>query len=166
MANSVQTSAGQSKHRIGTLAIALFVLCALVADLIGLIPLAKDLTGTIFWGISSFILWRKGLGMFNGRKLAAMAMSWVAGLIPIIQELPIEITVGIIAVIIISRIEEKTSVSVIKPMSGGKSLSSAGQVLNSGGRREPVPEIEDTQTRNPDLKPLNIDGVRQPAQQR
>ena len=149
-------------------AIMLFVAFAILADVIGLIPFAKDFTATIFWGISSFILWKKGLGMFNGKKLGAMAFSWIAGLIPIIQELPIEITGGIIAVIWLSRIEERTGVSLLKPLEGGVNrIPPARSFLNNGGRRESLPSPEDMdikRLRNQDTQPLVVDGVRRPSQ--
>ncbi len=107
------------KHKIGMVAIVLLVVFAIVCDLIGLIPIAKDFTATIFWGIASFFFWTRGMGLFNGRKLATMAISWVSGMIPLVQEIPVELLAGIIAIIIITRVEEKTGVSLIDPMKKG-----------------------------------------------
>ena len=135
------------KHRIGTIAVFIFVGCALIADLIGLIPFAKDFTATIFWGVSMYALHKKGVSAFNGSKLGAMVISWAAGMIPVIQELPIEITAGIVAIIFISRLEERTG------------LKTRGS-LNSGGRREPEQDPESR--RNQNFRPAVLDGVRAP----
>jgi hypothetical protein len=101
--------------------------------------LQKILRPHCFGYFSALYGWTKGLGLFNGRKLAAMAISWVASLIPVVQELPIEVTAGIIAIILITRIEDKAGVSVIKPLSQGKQIGSAKTMLNFNGRREPRP---------------------------
>jgi hypothetical protein len=151
-------ASGTAKHRIGIVAIILFIVFALIADLIGLIPFAKDFTGTIFWGITSFILWKKGLGIFNGKRLATMATSWLAGAIPVIQEFPIEITVGIVAIIIMSYAEEKTGLSLMKPGYAGKKIPGAREVLNSGGRREPQSGAGHIAP-----PPLNGEGMRLPG---
>ncbi len=99
--------------------IVILVISAFIADLIGLIPFAKDFTASIFWVVVSAYFWIKGMGIFNGRKLAAMAISWIASIIPFIQEIPLEIVAGIVAIIIITRIEDKTGISVTKPLTKG-----------------------------------------------
>ncbi len=144
--------AQKPKYRIGIVAIVVLVAIAFIADLIGLIPLAKDITASVFWIGAGIYFWIKGMGIFNGKKLAAVAISWIASLIPVIQELPIEVTAGIIAVILITRVEDKTGVSVLKPLSEGKQIASARTMLNHNGRREPIPRQQ-----------LNEkDGVREP----
>jgi pheromone shutdown protein TraB len=82
------------KHRIGWFAIFILVFLALVCDLLGLIPFVKDVLGTIFWICASIYFWMIGMGIFNGRKLAVMMVSWVASLIPVIQEIPFELVLG------------------------------------------------------------------------
>ena len=156
-----------TKHRIGTIAIILFIVAALICDLIGLIPFAKDFTATIFWAISSFVLWRKGLEIFNGRKVAVMAISWVSSMIPVIQELPIELTAGIIAIIIITRAEEKTGVNVLSSMNkgvmpaplnaGGARLPPSQAPLNANDQRLPNGGITPTKTRMVDINPPEQD---------
>lgn len=131
--------AQKPKYRIGVVAIVILVAIAFIADIIGLIPLAKDITASVFWIGTGVYFWMKGMGIFNGKKLAAVAISWIASLIPVIQELPIEITAGIIAVILITRVEDKTGISVLKPLSEGKQIASAKTMLNFNGRREPPP---------------------------
>lgn len=138
----------KNKHRIGSVAIVLFVCFAVVCDIIGLIPFAKDFTATIFWVISGFVLWKKGLGLLNYKKLATIAISWASSMIPFIQELPIELTAGIVAIIIISRAEEKTGAKLLGEMGQSK----MPKPLNQGGVRVPT---------GPN-NPANIDGVRAP----
>ena len=152
------------KHRIGMLAIVVFVVAAIICDLIGLIPFAKNATATVFWGISSFAMWKMGLGIFNGRKVAIMAVSWVSSMIPFIQEIPIEITAGIIAIIIVSRIEEKTGISALSLMNkgimpgplnarGSRLPASPKLPLNEGGQRQPNGGLTSTKTQMMDIKP-------------
>ncbi len=91
---------------------------ATVGDLISLIPGGGDIVSPIFWGLMALYFWKKGMGLFNGRRFAAAAISFVAELIPAVQELPL-LLAGIIAVLFIIRIEDKTGKSIIKPLSKG-----------------------------------------------
>lgn len=152
----------KKKWRIGNLAIVAFVICALVVDIVGLIPIVKDVAEFIFWGIAGYALWKMGHPFINYRTLAPEAIAFVMGLIPGLQELP-ENLAGIIAIIILSRLEDKTGISIIKPMSGGGILPAAKDMLNSEGRREPQKDETGTGRRNANTQPLNIDGVRKPG---
>ena len=134
------------KHRIGGWAIFVLIAISVTLDIIGLIPVAKSILGTIYWIGTSIYLWKAGLGILNGRKLAAMLISWGAGFTPVIQELPIELTAGIIAIILMTRAEEKTGIS-LNPMSSGK----LGPKVNVAGTRMP-----------PQQAPLNQEGIRPP----
>ncbi len=80
---------------------------ALICDILGLIPFVKDVLGTIFWICASIYFWMIGMGLFNGRKLAVVAISWISSMIPVIQEVPLELVAGIIVIIVITRVEEK-----------------------------------------------------------
>jgi hypothetical protein len=131
-------------HKIGTFSIFILVGGAVLADLVGLIPLFKDITDPIFWILASIYMWHLGLGLLNGRKLAITAVSFVAGMIPVIQEFP-ELTAGIVAIIIVTRLEEKADISSMSPLSKGElagaktALAGAqqAQALNQDGRRNP-----------------------------
>jgi hypothetical protein len=129
------------------------IFLAFAADLVGMIPFVQNFTATIFWLCAGIYFYLKGMGILNGKKLAAIAISWVASMIPILQSLPIEVTAGIIAVIFITRVEDKTGVSVLKPMSQGKAVPGL-HTLNLNGRREP-----------PQKTPLNQSETRQPQLQ-
>ncbi len=94
------------------------MIAATVGDLISLIPLAGDIVSPIFWTIVGLYFYTKGMGFFNGRRLAVAAVSFVAEMIPAIQELPF-LLAGIIAVLFMIRVEDKTGLSLVKPMTKG-----------------------------------------------
>lgn len=94
------------------------VIFALLFDAISLIPLLANITGIIFWVIVGIYLWMKGLGILNGRRLAVTAVSFVAEMIPGVQALPM-LLAGTIALLFIIRAEDKTGLSLVKPMSKG-----------------------------------------------
>lgn len=91
---------------------------ATVCDLLSLIPLVGDIVSPIFWGIMAAYFWTKGMGFLNGRRFAVAAVSFVAEMIPAVQELPF-ILAGAIAVLFMIRVEDKTGISLVKPMSKG-----------------------------------------------
>lgn len=91
---------------------------ATICDFFSLIPLVGDAVAPIFWVIVGIYFWSKGMGILNGRKLAVTAISFVAEMIPWVQELPM-LLAGITAMLFIIRIEDKTGKSLIKPMSKG-----------------------------------------------
>jgi len=141
-------------NRISNLVCVALVAIALVCDLIGLIPFAKDFIGPLFWIGVSFYLWTKGMGMFNSwPKVAAMGLDLIASMIPAIQELP-ELTLGIVVIIILIRFEDKTGMSLVKPLQGKITAGNAVGSLSSGGTRLPPPK-----------QPLNSGGVRSPQEQ-
>ncbi|HEY9583862.1 MAG TPA: hypothetical protein VJI66_02790 [Candidatus Paceibacterota bacterium] len=125
-------------YRIGALAIVLLVALAGIFDLLSLIPFVGDIVGPIFWIIASIYFWKAGLGLVNGKRLATAAISLIAELIPAVQELPM-ILAGIVAIIIMTRIEDKTGIS-----------------LNPLSKKPGV-----TPPRN-QRRPANVDGVRLP----
>ncbi len=146
--------------RIGTGAATLLILAAIIFDLLTLIPFVGDFVGLPFWICVSIYLYRKGCGFVNTGRLAVEALDIIAKAIPAIQEFP-ELTAGMIVVILLIRLEDKTGMSVIKPMAQGRSP------LNQGGVRSPqAPQdsIEEpvNPSRNQNTRPLNIDGVRHP----
>jgi hypothetical protein len=99
------------KYRLANVAILGIMSLAGLADLITFIPIAGDIIGPIFWVGASVYFWKSGLGMINPRRLAASLLSFVAELIPIVQEFP-TIIVGTAAIIIMSRIEDRTGLSL------------------------------------------------------
>lgn len=134
----------KKKHRMGVGALILLTIIAIICDTIGLIPGVEDIAGTIFWGIAAIYFWASGMGVFNGRRLATMLVSWIIGLIPILQWLP-QLSVGIIAIFLMLRAEEKTGLP-ISSVAGGKITNTS-----SGPTRLPNKTA-----------PLNQDGIRMP----
>lgn len=99
------------EHKISTLAGIILVFLAILADILSLVPLAGTIVGPIFWLVVGLYFWNIGMGVINGKRLATGAISIVAEIIPVIQSLP-TITVAVIVIIIMTRIEEKTGISV------------------------------------------------------
>lgn len=99
------------EHKIANLSALILTFGAALADLASLIPFVGTVVGPIFWIAVSIYFWTIGMGIISGRRLATGLISAVAELIPGVQALP-TITVGIIAVILMTRIEEKTGISV------------------------------------------------------
>lgn len=87
------------------------IFLAFVADVLTLIPLAGDFVGWIFWAIMAIIFWKLGLGLVNWRRFVPALISTVAELFPAVQELP-TIIAGMVAILILSRIEDKTGLKV------------------------------------------------------
>lgn len=146
--------------------IAILIAVAAFADLITLIPIAGDFVGPVYWICVSILLYMKGFGIFNARRFITSAVSTVAEIIPVVQELPM-LLVGTIVLIIFSRIEDKTGMNIMpgKKKGAGDAASGAIEAANMyrDGQREPGQEYdEEGEYRNSNLKPLNNDGVRQP----
>jgi len=89
----------------------ILILLAGLADLLTLIPFVGDVVGPLFWVLASIYFWKAGLGLVNGRRLATTVVSTVIELIPAAQAFP-AILAGIIAVIVMVRIEDRTGISL------------------------------------------------------
>jgi hypothetical protein len=104
------------RNRIGWISGSILVFLALCADLIGLIPLMESFSATIFWLVAGVILWMCGCGLLNWKRLVTAGTSLAIGWVPAIQSLP-QITLGILVIIIIVKMEDKTGKSFIKQLS-------------------------------------------------
>lgn len=125
------------EHRITNTAAVILVVLAIICDIIGLIPFVESFIAVLYWIGAGIYMWLRGMGIFNGKLLASESISLASSIIPAIQALP-GITVGIIAVIIISRAEEKTGISVSAIRSGkGIRLPPPKIPLNNNGTRAP-----------------------------
>lgn len=136
------------KKRIGNVAAVFLVGTAVIVDLATLIPFVGDFAGPIFWGLASLYFWKAGMGLLNGKRLAATGASIVIEIIPFVQWVP-SITLGILAIIAMSRVEDKTGIS-LSPLTKGKAL-------NSNGVRAPSIDM------GAKPPPVNVDGVRGPT---
>ncbi|MEN9582655.1 MAG: hypothetical protein RL641_609 [Candidatus Parcubacteria bacterium] len=103
-----------------------------LVDLVGLIPVTEDFTIWIFWGVVSFILSKKGVSMFDGKKLATMSVDIVIGLVPVFQALP-EVTLGMAAVLAMIYAEDKSGIKIPGIEAKGKDKIP----LNQGDTRPP-----------------------------
>lgn len=134
--------------RIGNGMAAVILATAIVFDLGTLIPFVGDFVAPIFFIGLSLYLWKAKCGFLNAGRLASQIVSFVCEMFPGLQELP-TIVLSAALIIILVRLEEKTGISIMKPMSQGQNP------LNGGGIRPPSAGPTN-------LVPLNRDGVRQP----
>jgi hypothetical protein len=104
-------SKGKTQYRIGLGASTILLFAATIADLVTLIPIAGDIIGPLFWIITSIYFWKAGLGFLNGKRLALSTASMIVELVPGFQALP-AILAGITAILIMTRAEDKTGVSI------------------------------------------------------
>lgn len=141
---------GETKYRLKGFSIAVLLVAAIFADLLTIIPLVGDFVGPVYWVCVSIFLYFKGFGILNARRFATSAISMVAEMIPAIQAFPL-IIAGTIAVIIFSRIEDKTGLKARLP--------DGQQPLNISGVRLPQTDSGNTS------QPLNANGVRQPGRE-
>jgi hypothetical protein len=133
----------EKKPKLSTTASVVLVVLAGIADLLSLIPAVGILVGPVFWLCAGAYFWIAGLGFVNGRRLVTGGISTVAEIIPGIQAIP-TILVGVIAIIAMEKIQEKTGINVTS-VAGGKNP------LVSSGSRMPNP-----------IKPANQAGIRAP----
>ncbi len=98
-------------HKIGTITAFILIFVAILVDLLSLIPLLGSILGPGFWICINIYFWYVGLGIVNARRLASGIISTLIELIPILQWLP-SVTLGMILVIIMIRLEEKTGISL------------------------------------------------------
>lgn len=107
------------------------------------IPFVGSAIGAIFWFVSGLYLWTKGVGLFGGKKIAVTAISFIAELVPIVQALPM-LTAGIIGVLLVIRIEDKTGMSIVKPMKAGVTLPRYKRVPLNGQKGLRLPNKQNT----------------------
>ncbi len=98
----------KKKYRIGGFAIVILLILTLIADFVSIIPFLGD----IFWVFMSYYLFKTGHGLLNMRNLAPTIMSFITESVPFLSSLP-SIIAATIVIIIFSRIEDKTGLSVV-----------------------------------------------------
>lgn len=109
----------KKSYRIEIFPAIVLSLIAFSCDLLALIPFVGDIVGPTFWLGAGFYLWKKGVGLFDGKKIAVWGTSLLLKLIPFLQELPVELLLGVITMVIIVRAEDKIGLSsktLTKPM--------------------------------------------------
>ena len=110
---------------------------ALFSDLLTLIPIVGDVVGPVFWISIGYYFWKKGLGLFNWRRFVPEIISFIAELIPGVQELP-SMFLGMIIIALLTKIEQKTGINPINLVKGKITPPRIViKPLNSGGVRQP-----------------------------
>ncbi len=97
----------KKKYRIGGFAVVILFIIALFFDLISFIPFVGD----IFWVFMSYYLYKTGHGLLNLRRLVPIMVSFITESIPFLSSLP-SIMAATISIIMLSRIEDKTGISI------------------------------------------------------
>lgn len=121
---------GKPQYRLRGASVFLFLIAAGFADLLTFIPFVGDVVSPIFWFCAAVYLWKKGLGFINGKRLAVETISFIAELIPAVQEFP-TIFIAAVAIVVMSRVEDKTGIKM--PLKGGKGRNP----MNKNGMRLP-----------------------------
>lgn len=125
----------QDTNKISLKAGIILLIIAIIADAFTLIPFVGALVGPMFWVGATFYFWKVGLGFVNWGRISTSVISTLGELTPAVQFLPF-ITVGVIAVLILDRIQAKTGISLTS-LTKGK----IGPKMNTNGRREPPARI-------------------------
>ncbi len=125
----------QTKYRIGTLAILILFFVASLFDILTIIPGIGTFTGWMFWTGAGIYFWIAGLGIVNWRIALPGLVSLVAEFFPVIQTFP-TILGGVLAIIIISRVEDKSKISIFPKAKPGVRSPPKIVQLNQNGRRE------------------------------
>jgi hypothetical protein len=104
-------------QRINSLNAGLLILAAIIFDLLSIIPLINVITAFVAWLIFGVWFYLLGVGFMNPKRFATIAVSLIIGVIPVLSVLP-ELTVAIIAIIIMVKSEDKFGLKI--PLSGKK----------------------------------------------
>ncbi|HEY4503557.1 MAG TPA: hypothetical protein VJJ28_00390 [Candidatus Paceibacterota bacterium] len=126
------------ENRIGTIAILVLIFVSGLADAGTLIPFVGDFVSPLFWTCMTYYLYKIKHGLLNWKIFAPSIVSFVSEFIPVVQAFP-TIIGATIAIIFVSRLEDKTGISLMKPLSQGQKvhLPSRTPPLNQGGIRQP-----------------------------
>jgi len=118
MYNSDMKDGQQTVYRIGMGMSILWVVIAIIGDLLSLIPFVGTAVAPVFWICFTYYGWKKGLGLINPKKVVTTALSVGAEVAPLLQFLP-ALAAGIVAILLMVRAEDKTGISLIKPVQKG-----------------------------------------------
>jgi hypothetical protein len=143
----------KTKYRITFWAGAIFIIVGLIFDLFTLIPFVGDFIGWLFWLGGGYYLYKTGHGLANWKTAVPELISFVAEFIPAVQELP-TIFIATIIIVVVSRFEDKTGVSLMPKMS--KKIAGA-----TPPRLKPTPVNSEPGVRQPN----NVIELQQPQQE-
>lgn len=126
----------KKQHRFTTKWFIFLLVLAGLGDLVSLIPTIGDLVAPIYFGFFSWYLYKTGHGIFNWKLFVTDGISFVAEMIPVVQELPM-MMVATILVFTISRFEDKTGLSTAELAKGKVRRIKRPPPLNQDGVRAP-----------------------------
>lgn len=102
----------EKQNRIGSGIILILIILAGMVDLINLIPIVGGLVSSGYWFAFSYYLYKTGHGLFNWKvaipEIISVAIEWV----PMVSFLP-SVMAGTLAIVAISRIQDKTGINLI-----------------------------------------------------
>jgi hypothetical protein len=108
-------------YRIGLWMSIFWIALAGIGDAASLIPVVGTIVGPIFWILFAIYGWKKGLGLINPKKLITTAVSMVAEIVPIVQELP-ALLFGVSIILAMVAAEDKTGISLVPSKKIGVTL--------------------------------------------
>lgn len=102
----------EKQNRIGLGMIFVLIVISGFVDLINLIPIVGGLVSTGYWIVLSYYLWKTGHGLFNWKVAVPEIISVVVEWVPMVSFLP-SVMAGTLAIVAISRIQDKTGINLI-----------------------------------------------------
>lgn len=127
----------EPNYRIGFGMSAILIFLAVCADLIGMIPFMQYVTAGAFWIGAELYFHIKGIKTFSGKALPIKVVSWLISLIPFLQSIPVEIVSATIAIIVVTRIEDRSKIKVIQKQGVTPPRLQRRPVNNEPGIRRP-----------------------------
>ncbi len=136
------------KYRVSTGLGVILIILAGVADLATFIPVVGNFLGFLFWAVMAVVFWKLGLGFINYRRFVPMLISTATEIFPVVSFLP-TIIAGMFAILILSRIEDKTGLKIL-PSKGNLDITKPKlrrvPVNSTAGVRQPRNTIKPEQT--------------------
>lgn len=110
--NRVSNNVNKTNYRVKNTGAILIAFFAIFCDLVSLIPFVGDFVGPIFWVIVGIYLYTAKVKLLDAKRLAVMGADMVIKMIPVLQELPVELLIGWIAIVMMTRIEDRAGISM------------------------------------------------------
>lgn len=109
---------------------------SLIFDAVNVIPILGTAMAGCYWIGLTFYLKKTGHGIISWRRLAPTLVSLAIEIMPFLQVLP-SIFASTLAIIILSRLEDRTGLNIVKHASPKMRLPRKPQPLNQDGVRGP-----------------------------
>ncbi|MEY2664403.1 MAG: hypothetical protein RIT04_211 [Candidatus Parcubacteria bacterium] len=121
----------RKKYRLDVGNMVLLVMAALASDILGVIPIVESFLTPAFLVGSIVYLNKKGVSVWNIRRLFVELIELVSGMVPFLQALP-QLTIGMILVLALVRLED---MSGLKLRNKPSVTAKTGSYLNKNGVR-------------------------------